>query len=1047
VETIKPKLDVGAYFSLHTQALESAIVDAGLKEKAHFKSKEQNVLVDALVQSFTSAFKRHVLQELEKKKSDETAIARLQKIFKDPQFLTKFQELLPIDDQILLEIKRLSADKELPRPVSEINESAILVPDGSSPHLGHQIVNELKSCDRAEWLVSFIKRRAIIGFYEDLKNFCATPAPDGGPRLRIVTTTYMGASDVEAIKLLMQLPNTEVRMSFDDKSTRLHAKAYLFHRKTGFSTAYIGSANLSTQAMSTGLEWTVKVTESEMEHLWDRAVCAFQQSWEDTKKFEPVSVEDLEKIGKSLSLARGRSSSAGALVSTPRPLPFTLQPHRYQEVVLEALMQERQAKRFRHLVIAATGTGKTMIAAFYYRLLCRQKGIEPSFVFIAHRKDILEQALWTYRHVIGNMEFGVLAGEGDLPPNSRHFFCTPETWKNKLQDLGKTFFETIVIDECHHAAAQSYDGLIQFYNAAIDENKCDLLGLTATPDREDGKSIVEQFGGGYTHEISLSDAINRGHLVPFEYFAVQDVNVNFTSVNWGSKAEAERQIQNILQNNRARAENVIRELYEHVTDVSQMRAIGFCAGIKHAQLMADCFNEAGISAVALQGKDSTDVRLRARDQLKKKDVNIIFVADLFNEGVDIPSVDTLLMLRPTDSATIFTQQLGRGLRLSEDTGKESLLVLDFVARHNERFKGDRRFNILTTQRTSLIGLYDQIKNGMPFLPLGCSISLSAGAQEVVLANIKAYIARLRGQRLIHELTDFVREKQEHQTFKSLMKHLELETPEQLLKQKVTPQHITANALEGGYDTELAKKDSALFLRVMENDDVESISYWIDELEQVQPRVTTVEAERIERFNLVAAVDTKLRVSTHEDVWNSIWNRPQFKNDLLDLLYWKKDHLLPREDEVFTNYGTLKLHHRYSRKQIMAALGKDGVQTQQGLEYSKDQKYVALFITRHKDERRFSPTTMYKDYAISTTRFHWESQAHTTVASKKGKMLIQGSKIPLLFVQEEKTNEYGAPRHFIFLGEAKYVSHQKECPIQVIWDLKHAMPAEVFEWAR
>ena len=260
---------------------------------------------------------------------------------------------------------------------------------------------------------------------DTLRQFTQNPSPDGGLKLRIATTSYMGATDVKAIEELLKLPNTEIRISYDTKRTRLHAKAYLFHRATGFSSAYIGSANISKAALDEGLEWTAKISQYESEHLWRHVVASFESHWEDNNEFTPCLTTDIPKLRQAL--AKEQTGLEEDDISTF----FNLQPFGYQKAILEDIAAERAVGKHKHLVISATGTGKTMIAAFDYKNYSSQVQGLPRLLFVAHREEILKQARASYRQVLRDGSFGDIMVGGSRLSQENHLFCTVQSWNSR----------------------------------------------------------------------------------------------------------------------------------------------------------------------------------------------------------------------------------------------------------------------------------------------------------------------------------------------------------------------------------------------------------------------------------------------------------------------------------------------------------------------------------------------------------------------------------------------------------------------------------------
>ena len=516
----------GLYYLLNTPEIKAELARLKLEAKASF---EKNPDAETIAQMMARAISAEVEKYIADKITEASAVKNnpedwVYEALKDLPDVAELKEAIkrtlpaqvPVDNQVLTEIKTLPDAEDTVRPNTALTESELIVPNGKSIQLGNEIVLELKSCESANWLVSFIKLKAIRAFYPQLQQFCGEPNKDGTPRLRIATTTYMGATDIEALKLLFKLPNTEIKVCFNTSQTRLHAKAYIFKRKTRFGSAYIGSANLSSQALTSGLEWTVKIAQQEIPHLWERAIVEFDSCWND-ENFETCTEADIPRIKEALNDNRVNVSVCKKKTSDESLRSYiTIHPHSYQKKMVEELAAERALGKHRHLIASATGTGKTIVAAFDYARSAKTLNRNPKLLFLAHRKDIVEQAREKYRAVLQQSTFGALISDGEKfsSQNAGQIFCTVQSWATHISKyLPYDYFDLIVLDECHHAAASSYQEILQFYYQAIEEGKTDLLGLSATPFRADGKDIRGDFGGDFTHELSLAEAIEHGHIV------------------------------------------------------------------------------------------------------------------------------------------------------------------------------------------------------------------------------------------------------------------------------------------------------------------------------------------------------------------------------------------------------------------------------------------------------------------------------------------------------------------------------------------------------
>ena len=387
--------------------------------------------------------------------------------------------------------------------------------------------------------------------------------------------------------------------------------------------------------------------------------------------------------------------------------------------MLESLAAERTVHdRHRNLIVAATGTGKTVIAALDYRNLCVHDASDrPSLLFVAHRQEILDQSLRTYREVLADAGFGELYVGGARPERWKHVFASIQSLHSYgVASLPADAYSIVVIDEFHHAEASTYRAVLNRLEPR------ELLGLTATPERADGVDVRSFFGGRTAAELRLWDALSDGLLTPFHYFGIAD-GTDLRSIQWSRGGYDLGTLSNLYTGNDARAAIILKNLKDKVTDVGRMRALGFCVSVAHAQYMARVFNEAGIPAASVTGGTHQNDRVEALRALRDRRVNILFTADLFNEGLDLPSVDTVLFLRPTESATIFLQQLGRGLRLAPD--KPVLTALDFVGHQRKEFRFDVRYRALTG--TTRRGLAHQVEQGFPFLPSGSQTRIRESA--------------------------------------------------------------------------------------------------------------------------------------------------------------------------------------------------------------------------------------------------------------------------------------------------------------------------------
>ncbi|HLL24276.1 MAG TPA: DEAD/DEAH box helicase, partial [Kofleriaceae bacterium] len=335
-----------------------------------------------------------------------------------------------------------------------------------------------------------------------------------------------------------------------------------------------------------------------------------------------------------------------------------------------------------------------------------------------------------FQYVLQDSSFGELLVGGAEPTRFEHVFASIQSVASSglVERLGVEHFRHVVIDECHHTPAASYQKIIPALRPAI------LVGLTATPERTDGKSLLPDFDNHVAAELRLWHALDDQLLVPFEYYGISD-GVNLRSVRWSRTGYDAAELGELYTGNDARANLIRVQLARRVNDVRAIRALGFCVSVAHAELMAARFTAAGIPALAVHGTTPSAVREHAPARLRARDVNVLFTCDLYNEGVDLPFVDTLLLLRPTASATVFLQQLGRGLRHAP--GKSSCLVLDFIGQHREEFRFDATLAALTG--ITRAQLRKAVEQGFPYLPSGCALQLDGVARDQILASLRSSV--------------------------------------------------------------------------------------------------------------------------------------------------------------------------------------------------------------------------------------------------------------------------------------------------------------------
>lgn len=943
-------------------------------------------------------------------------------------------DLISVPASVLTGVRRaaegLGVSTLPPGPMLALSANELLVNGHGQPAIGQQIRSELPSATDVDFLVSFVRWTGVRTLIDELAQVV-----EGGGRVRVITTTYMGATEPKALEQLAAA-GAAIRVDYEADRTKLHAKAWMIHRPGGLTTAFLGSSNISYAALHSGMEWNVRLSEATNAGLVERMRATFETYWanEAFERFNPE--QDGPRLREAIDSQRRtkRRNLGGGFVA------FDVTPKPHQARMLEQLQAQRDRHdRHRNLLVAATGTGKTVMAALDYKRLCEKQGRKPTLLFVAHRRRILDQSRATYATVLKDPDFGEILGDGEQPLLGKHVFAMVQSLRNSaVEELDPGQYEVVVIDEVHHAAASSYRALLEHLRPT------ELLGLTATPERMDGEDITRWFGSRTAVELRLWEAIDDGYLAPFQYFGVHD-DVDLSALEWRRGGYRPEDLERVFTGDDARVMRLLQALDRILLDTGAMRALGFCVTVEHAKYMARAFSERGVPSAAVWGDVDSAERDVVLSQLRRGELRCVFSVDVLGEGVDVPEVDTVLLLRPTQSATVLTQQIGRGLR--EHENKSTLTVIDLIGQQHRRFRFDTKLRALLDPRNGR--LIDQVDQDFPYLPAGCEIKLDRISRDVVLNSLRAAAGSGTWSGLVDELRSLG-----DVSLRTYLKETDRELGDLYRDRNRTWTRLRRDA---GLTSPPGNEHELTILRAVHR------LLHIDDRERVEayqrllgsPDVPRAMPERDRR--LLSMLATGIFGGRHgfaslEEALIALWDNPAARAELAAVF-----ELTGEEADTATRpleFGPLQVHGRYTRSEALLALG-DGTfdkppTSREGVRWLNDIAMDVLFVTLRKSEKRYSPSTRYRDYALSSRLFHWESQSTTSADSPTGRRYCAqgtGETRVLLLVRESPTLANGAGAPFTLLGPVSFVEARGERPLEITWRLDEPMPEALLEVAR
>lgn len=892
-----------------------------------------------------------------------------------------------------------------------------------------RIIKNLDDCSEFKFNVAFVVFGGVQILLDKLKEL-----ENKNIKGKIITTNYMDTTQIDAIRKILKFKNVEVKV-YDSKESKigLHAKTYIF-KKDNNSKVIIGSSNITRNGLITNCEWNVEMEysnesisfceiEEEFEKLWETSK-DFDESLFDNKNYKVIEkqLDELQIVDKN----------------------------KIQEQALQKLEELRLNNKNKALVIAATGTGKTFLSAFDVEQFNAKK-----LLFLCHRWEILDGAIKTFKTIFPNKVHEKFNGE--LKWNNSFVFSTVQTMTNKYQEFDKESFDYIIVDEAHHCASKSYQFIFEYFKPKF------LLGLTATPERYDGKDIYQKFDNNIALNVRLKNALDENLLCPFNYFGVSELSsIDLSNVDISNVKTYEKKLMI-----KERVDLIIDKLNFYINPYQKLKCLAFCASVDHANYMSDEFNKLGKKSICLSGDANPDFRSKAIKEFKDGNIEVIFTVDIFNEGIDIPEVNTILMLRPTESPTIFIQQLGRGLR--KFANKEFVTVIDFIGNHKNVY--NLAFSFGADYLYDKKSIKDFVESDFQNFSKFSFFKIDQIAKERILENIesinfddKKWITKTyeifksnisNGNNLkipmwldylnsdtSPDIVKFIK-KSDNKSYYDFLEKIVKENVKQLSKQesnilrtfesflplKRNYEFTILNEIntKGVFDT--INFDKELFINFDNESFKSSVSNLL--LKHFDKK------EKLKYNQIIKFIDNKLYFK--EEV-NDLKNKDNFIRRYFNELFiygLNKYNNENNKDEI----NKIKLWETYSRNQILAMFNFDKEYSSVREGVKKIKNNYLIFVTLDKQDMK-NELHKYKDCFIDQLHFQWESQNPTSIESETGQNLInhKNRNINLhIFIRNDKKD-----KPYYYFGKADVLSYSGSKPIRFNLKFQKIIPNHIYK---
>ena len=953
------------------------------------------------------------------------------------------------------------------------------------------------NCKKFYFIVSFIRYSGIqllISTLDELEK--------QGIQGEIITSVYLNITDSKALQKLLSYKNIKVKI-YNNSSESFHTKAYLFEKEK-YHSVVIGSSNISQSALYSAEEWNVKLTDSSFFNIYGKSLNQFEKLWHSNEAIELTQdfIDEYEKYKKSVNVQNTFDYRKTKIEQENEFVPNSMQKR-----VLGKLKETRENGNKKGLVISATGTGKTYLAAIDIKQFFeinsntenklfkindkKSKTSNIKFLFIAHREELLKNAINVFSKIlkIDKNEFGRIYG-GLKEIDKSIIFASIQSLRNCYNEFKPSFFDYVIVDEFHHSMSDSYLKTLSYFNPKF------LLGLTATPKRMDGKDILSLCDYNVVDEIGIKEALEEDLIVPFHYFGVNDYTINYDNIPYkNGKYNEKILLENLLLN--TRTDYIVEKINKFGFDGDELSAVAFCQNIEHAFFMKEEFSKKGYKSAVITANTSSNERSEILEKFKNKKIEILCVVDILNEGIDIPTINLLLFLRPTMSSTIFIQQIGRGLRKAKN--KDFVTIIDFIGNHKKDYLLINYFSSEVDNKDTLFTkkekIINEIKNQFSNIPKSCYVELDRICQNRIIEKIEKI--NFSSKNILKEMyLDYKAEigKSENEILKvsdfdtniELFQELSLKLGSfynaqlQFENSEIKQNKIfLLNSEETEFLAYLEKKLTIvepftyLIVKYLINNDFINLEIIVDEYknyfnikddfqkEYVINRIFTelVEDKILEknsknRLFKISKKYNKIFENKREnndeinlkliDLDNSQNSNYNFKNRIEDLLYLGLSEFKKNNNLSIFHENILIPYKKYKRVELQILLDSKVPKGSWRAGYANTDKDICLFATIDKTHI-LQENLKYDNSLFADDIIQWISQPKTAHTSSVGKMFINHKKLGYnvhIFIRKFAFMDGNKTNPFIYLGKADYYKSSGDKPMRILWKLEEKIPQEL-----